>query len=151
MRLPARPSRIAVADAAALGAVAIGVVVLAAGSAGSGSRAQTAPPVSPSATVREFLRTATVEKDAVGACEFLTPAERRRVEAAGGCDAFAARLGRRPHPALLVRGRGRDLTVYGLGAPRTFRVAPLPRASRPEQVAPASGWRIARGAAALLR
>jgi hypothetical protein len=129
-----------------LGALAVGTLVFAVASLGNDDIVEAGQPVSRVATVREFLRTALITRDAEGACEFLTPAERARVGGAGGCDEALARLaGRLRPPVYPVHLRGDDVLVLGRGAPVTLHLQPLPRPSRPAAVAPASGWRIASG------
>ena len=134
-----------------LAAVAAGIVVLVLTSVNPRAPAPTGSVTSPTATVREFLEAALIRGDGIAACEFLTPAERRRVGGRGRCEAAAERRHRDRLPGYTIRPDGGRVVVSGLGRRFTFRLAPLPRSSRPEEVAPASGWRIASSAAALLR
>jgi hypothetical protein len=150
--MPARRRAVAVAAAALAGGVGLANHV--AGSALSGPRAT---PLTPHATVREFLDTALVRHDAAlvrhdaeGACEFLTLAERSRLGGPGGCARAVGRLGRRQQIRIGVRAAAGQVTVTGLGAPLVFRVVPLAVGERPQAVAPASSWRLASGAEGLL-
>jgi hypothetical protein len=141
-----RPSRIVLARSAMLGALAVGVVALAVASTHDDDTIDTAVPVSPVATVRQFLNTASVERDAEGACDFLTPSERTRVGGARGCEDAMTRLARRLRPPVHPIGlRGSDVAVLGRGDPVVLHLEPLARSPRPEAVAPESGWRIASG------
>ena len=149
--MPHRPSRIFVADATARGGVAIGLVVLALTSGGPQPDAASTPPVSPAATVREFLDDALVDHDPVAACELLAPAERARVGGERGCEAAVSALARRPFAPRAVAAHGGDVAVEGLGTRVVLRLEPLPPSRRPRELASESGWRIASGAERLLR
>jgi hypothetical protein len=109
-----------------------------------------AQPVTPQTTVRWFLDAAFVRRDAEGACAFLTPVQRTRVGGSRGCPAALRGLPRVRGDRLGVTAHGPLVTVTGLAAPLALRLAPLTAGPRPEAVAPATGWRIAAGAEALV-
>jgi hypothetical protein len=136
-----------------LGGVVAGAIALAVGSGGAAQGHAEPAPASPAATVRAFLNAAFTDRDPVAACEFFTPGERNRVgerSRASLCQSAISGAARRGVRASVVQANGRRVTVRAGGREVVLRLVPVPRSRRPEELAPASGWRIASGAGRLL-
>ena len=123
----------------------------------------------PSDAVRLFLTAAAIDNDGLQACRYLTPAARATVAARGGpmqrcsaeLDAAALRLGGKSfttegsidhglaYSARYSQGRATVRISYGNGS-RSFVLVPADRAERNEFSAPATPWRIAAGATAVV-
>ena len=151
---------------AALGVASLALLAIAAYAASSDAHDTSTSPATVATavrTVRDFVVAAGVDHNGEAACGFLTPAEQDRVGATAGSecrqaladgaptpDGATSEAGVRGLPAKVSMGDGRATVRLGTGASAaTFVLAPATFAEQGTFNAPASGWRIAAGAAAL--